>query len=537
MVGINVPIPVPVAYYSFGGWKASLFGDRHIYGPEGIDFYTRGKVVTLALAGSGHAQGRPRLPADAVARAQPGVGPQDGTGGAREMIALVEGFDVDAVALARYLATDGFEVRLAGGAPATPSADELRALGVRVEPLADLDRDPGAADIAFLDVWTPETAPRVGRLRAQGTRISCLGDLLLERWRGLTIGVTGTAGKTTTTALVTSMLRAEGMSVAASAGTASGNLWPTAGLLAALDDDDASQGVLVLELTSSHLCFMHRSPAIAAVVSFWPDHLELHGSLARYRAAKATIARHQRPDDVLVVNRDDAAATFAADSRGEVRAFSICGPVGPGAYVRHESTLVLVGPAGVEHRCRPWTDVPTHPGNVAAAAAVAAAAGASPDAVEAGIAAATPLAFRAREIGTLAGVACIDDGMAATPGKTAALLARYPDRSVVLIAGGLDDAGGGRVHATPEEEALLERACDDIARAARSVILFGEGGGRLGALLAGRGMDLYEVDDLAGAVASAAARAEEAVAVVFSPMFPVSLADRGSFERLVAEYR
>ena len=46
MVGINVPIPVPVAYYSFGGWKNSLFGDLHMYGPEGIQFYTRGKVVT-----------------------------------------------------------------------------------------------------------------------------------------------------------------------------------------------------------------------------------------------------------------------------------------------------------------------------------------------------------------------------------------------------------------------------------------------------------------------------------------------------------
>jgi malonate-semialdehyde dehydrogenase (acetylating)/methylmalonate-semialdehyde dehydrogenase len=46
MVGINVPIPVPVAYYSFGGWKQSLFGDLHMYGPEGIQFYTRGKVVT-----------------------------------------------------------------------------------------------------------------------------------------------------------------------------------------------------------------------------------------------------------------------------------------------------------------------------------------------------------------------------------------------------------------------------------------------------------------------------------------------------------
>ena len=46
MVGINVPVPVPVSYYSFGGWKASLFGDTHMYGPEGINFYTRGKVVT-----------------------------------------------------------------------------------------------------------------------------------------------------------------------------------------------------------------------------------------------------------------------------------------------------------------------------------------------------------------------------------------------------------------------------------------------------------------------------------------------------------
>jgi len=46
MVGINVPIPVPMAYYSFGGWKQSLFGDVHVHGREGIHFYTRGKVVT-----------------------------------------------------------------------------------------------------------------------------------------------------------------------------------------------------------------------------------------------------------------------------------------------------------------------------------------------------------------------------------------------------------------------------------------------------------------------------------------------------------
>jgi len=46
MIGINIPIPVPMAFYSFGGWKQSLFGDLHVHGPEGVAFYTRGKVVT-----------------------------------------------------------------------------------------------------------------------------------------------------------------------------------------------------------------------------------------------------------------------------------------------------------------------------------------------------------------------------------------------------------------------------------------------------------------------------------------------------------
>jgi malonate-semialdehyde dehydrogenase (acetylating)/methylmalonate-semialdehyde dehydrogenase len=46
MIGVNVPIPVPMAYYSFGGWKSSLFGDTHAHGAEGVHFFTRGKVVT-----------------------------------------------------------------------------------------------------------------------------------------------------------------------------------------------------------------------------------------------------------------------------------------------------------------------------------------------------------------------------------------------------------------------------------------------------------------------------------------------------------
>jgi len=57
MIGINVPIPVPMAYYSFGGWKDSLFGDKHIHGPEGVSFYTRGKVVTSRWPQVRHSSG------------------------------------------------------------------------------------------------------------------------------------------------------------------------------------------------------------------------------------------------------------------------------------------------------------------------------------------------------------------------------------------------------------------------------------------------------------------------------------------------
>jgi malonate-semialdehyde dehydrogenase (acetylating) / methylmalonate-semialdehyde dehydrogenase len=55
MIGVNVPIPVPMAYHSFGGWKASLFGDLHMHGPDGVRFYTRGKVVTTRWPDPSHA--------------------------------------------------------------------------------------------------------------------------------------------------------------------------------------------------------------------------------------------------------------------------------------------------------------------------------------------------------------------------------------------------------------------------------------------------------------------------------------------------
>ena len=452
------------------------------------------------------------------------------------MNVLIEGFGPDAIALARFLAEEGNRVRLAGRDPEPSDAAVLRGRGIVVEPRTDLDDTPGPADVAYLDPWTPETAPRVVRLRAEGTRVSCLGNLLLERWRSTSIGITGTAGKTTTTALTAAMLRAAGIEVAVSHGARAGNLWPTGDLIDRLSDPP-SRTVLLLELTSSHLAFMDVSPTIAAVTSFWPDHLELHGSLARYRTAKETIVRHQTAGDHVVVNADDEAVEFAALTPATRFELSLLRPVENGAYVDSDEKLTIVQD-GHETVVCPLPRDEAHPANVVAAAAIAVATGADAAAIDQGIRTASTPGWRATAAGTLAGVLVIDDGMAATPSKAAALLRSHPDRSVVLIAGGLNHAGGGLVHAAPEERPLLENACDEIARAASSVVVFGEAAPRLVFLLERRDVETITVADLDEAVAAAARQATRtrALTIAFSPLFPVSLEDRARFQALVASH-
>ena len=142
------------------------------------------------------------LPAGAGLRRRPGRFAHDQV--------LVEGFDRDAVVLARLLTREGRRVTLAGMGDASQQALELRASGVTVRARAALDAEPGQFEEAFLDVWTPEVAPRVALLRESGCVLRCLGDLVLERAAVPTIGVTGTAGKTTTAAFLTFLLRRPG---------------------------------------------------------------------------------------------------------------------------------------------------------------------------------------------------------------------------------------------------------------------------------------------------------------------------------------
>jgi UDP-N-acetylmuramoylalanine--D-glutamate ligase len=428
---------------------------------------------------------------------------------------LVEGFDRDAVMLARLLTREGRRVTLAGTGDASQQALELRASGVTVRARAALDTEPGQYEEAFLDVWTPEVAPRVALLRESGCAVRCLGDFVLERATVPTIGVTGTAGKTTAATFLTYLLRTGGVTVHASTTARAANVWPTAELLPPPDD-----GVVVMELTSSHLCFTTRSPTIAVITCFWPDHLELHGSLERYREAKAAIVGSQGPGDAVVVNESDPEAAAIADrSKGRRFGFSTTGEVEAGAFV-HRKEVVLRGPSGERSfRLPPSLDAPRLQALLAAAAA-ATAAGTLPDAM---VTLESP-PHRATHVGRLGETELVDDGMAATPSKTAAALAGYPDASVVLVAGGELEQAGLAVHTSPEEQALLERACAEARRVARLVVLFGPAARRLAPFFDRR--RTIRATSLDDAIALASSHAEGAAVLAVSPMFPLPLSDR-----------
>jgi len=429
---------------------------------------------------------------------------------------LVEGFEPDALALARFLAAEGRAVTIAGAGAAPDEAQALRALGVSVREDADLDRDPGDHDEAFLDVWTPEVAPRVGRLRASGCRVRCLADLVLERAGAPTIGITGTAGKTTTATFLVQLLRGAGVEAHASTTARAENLWPTAELL-----PPPSTGVVVLELTSSHLCFTAHSPSVAVVTSFWPDHLELHGSLERYREAKEAIVRGQSEGDVVVAGLDDPGAmAIARRSPGRLLAYSASRAAEEGAFVRGSAVVVRRRGEERELPLPPGLDAPRLRALLAAVAAAAAV-----DALPPALGELRAPSLRMSVVGRSGRTALVDDGMAATPAKTLAALRGRADRSVVLVAGGALASAGLDVHASAEESELLQQACTEASRVARLIVLFGPAARRVAPLLDPDRAVVAE--SLPDAIAVAGERLDGAAALLVSPMFPLSLEERG----------
>ncbi len=378
---------------------------------------------------------------------------------------VVIGLARQGTAAAKFLAGVGARVAATDIRPADQLADALRDLDglpnvtfvLGEHPLSLLD----GADAVCLSGGVPLDLPLVQEAVRRGIPLTNDAQLFLERCPCHAIGITGSAGKTTTTALVGAMCEAAGLLP-----WVGGNIGnPLLGDLPHIRPDD----IAVLELSSFQTEIMTVSPHIAAILNITPNHLDRHGTMEAYVEAKARLLDHQIAGDVAVLGHDDPhAAALEARCQAEVALFSGRVPVDVGAWLVND---LLV--------CRPKFTLPMervcttrdlnlrgfhNVMNTLAACAIAGAAGVPIPAMAAAIHAFQPVEHRLEVVAEVDGVTYVNDSIATAPERVIAALEAYSGDRIVLLLGGRDKK-------LPWDD-LLRLALERV----RAIITFGEAG-------------------------------------------------------------
>ena len=337
-------------------------------------------------------------------------------------------------------------------------------------PLSLLDH----CDLLCLSGGVSPTLPIAQAAMARGIPLSNDALLTLQLSPVPVVGITGSAGKTTTTTLVGMMLEEAGDTV-----HVGGNIGlPLIDKLCTFGPGDK----VVLELSSFQLELFDRSPSVAAVLNITPNHLDRHPSMSHYAAAKANILRFQETGDLCVLNADDAytgiwlmsdrcqipAGTGQPEVyfplRGTPLGFSLAGEVSAGACLAGDE-LVWRRPGLPDATICRVQDVLLRGrhnlGNILAAACIAGAAGAKAEAMGAVATSFKGVEHRLEVVRKRNSVLWINDSIATTPERTVAALHSF-HQPVVLLAGGRDKH-------LPWDE-LVAVAHDR----AREIVLFGE---------------------------------------------------------------
>jgi UDP-N-acetylmuramoylalanine--D-glutamate ligase len=419
---------------------------------------------------------------------------------------LVYGLGVSGLAAARLLrgrgvAVVGVDARAAAElAPALARAGLAGDPGVAVLAGADPAGWPEgvAVDAVVLSPGVPPDRPLVAAARERGLPVVAEVELAFPLLAGPVVAVTGSNGKSTTTAMTGAILRAAGMAV-----EVCGNI----GEAVSARVEGPPGRVFVVELSSFQLEATDTfRPRAAALLNLAPDHLDRYPSLDAYAAAKRRLFLRMGAGDTAVVNADDpaVAATPAAARR---RAFSRRGPVADGCWAEADEVLETApgtAPAALFRRA----DVPVAGAgnleNAMAAALLARAVGAGPEAVRVGLAGFTGLPHRMQRVAEHRGVVWYDDSKGTNAAATAMSLADLPDGRVHLILGG---RGKG------EDPAALAAL---VAAKARRVYLIGEAAPAFGRALAGLA-PCAAAGTLEAAVAAAARSARPGDVVLLSP--------------------
>jgi UDP-N-acetylmuramoylalanine--D-glutamate ligase len=414
----------------------------------------------------------------------------------------VVGLARSGVAACRLLAALGARVTGTDTRAADALPPEVRALGAEGVRLA-VGGHPAqafeAAELVVVSPGVPAGHPVLADCRTRGVPV--LGEVELA-YRTMTaefVAITGTNGKTTTTALTGALLAESGRPV-----LVGGNIGRP---LSAEALDFPADGWVVAEVSSFQLETTDAfRPRVAAVLNVTPDHLDRHGTLAAYAEAKARIFRAQGPRDWAVLNADDpGAAALAPRVRARLLWFSRREPVTQGAWVR-DGWVMLRLDAGDQPVC-PVGDVFLRGAhnleNVLAATACAGALGVTPERLRAAVRAFRAVPHRIEWIRERAGVAYYNDSKGTNVDATLKALAAF-DEPIVLIAGGRDK--GQRF------EALAAAARGRV----KAAIVIGEGRATLGPAL--RGVTrVEEAASMSEAVGRAAALAVPGDVVLLSP--------------------
>ena len=374
--------------------------------------------------------------------------------------------------------------------------NEARAAGLPLVDLAGCDWSKPAALV--LSPGIPHKFPKPHPVAALATARRCpiIGDIELMARAGLGarfIGITGTNGKSTTTALIGHILRSAGLRA-----EIGGNLGTPALTLAPLGKD----GIYVLEMSSYQLELTHTLAFdVAILLNVTPDHLDRHGGMEGYIAAKARIFEPQRAGQAAVIAVDDEPsrtllARFVGARKQTVIPISAEGPVAHGVYA-HDGWL-QDDRAGKTERVMRLADATSLLGrhnwqNAAAAFAACAAAGLPTPKIVAGITSYPGLAHRQELIATIGDVRYINDSKATNADAAAKALACYQPIYWIL---------GGRAKETGLDG--LESFYPRIAHA----FLIGEASERFAAALEGR-VGYTKCGTMAAALAAAHRRAQD----------------------------
>jgi len=336
---------------------------------------------------------------------------------------VVVGMARSGIAAMELLIEKGARVRAVDQNPVEVA--RLTEFAVRVEPQAELAFKD--ADLIVLSPGVPADVDVAVSARKRGVRV--VGDLELASWflQGDTIGITGSNGKTTTTALTGHILQASG--IAAQVG---GNIGtPPASMV---KNSRAGQWN-VLELSSFQLETTEKFHArIGAALNVTPDHLDRHYTLENYAAAKGRLFDTQHAADCAVLNADDEICrSYASRTPGTVLWFSSTRAVDSGAWI-DGSSIVLDGQRFMETREVPLRGVHNLE-NTMAAALMARQAGASLEQIRTAVMSFPGVEHRLEFVREIGGVAWYNDSKATNVDATLKAIAAFEGRLWIILGG------------------------------------------------------------------------------------------------------